>query len=403
MNMNVITPAGTRRSNRFFIRKIQAAAKAAFIIAAVLLIAPAPECRAASDANLSKLQPGMPLPALSIMGELTPEQRQYLGLRKGLLGMFAANEFIPADVDADVLVIEFFNVYCTSCQRQAPIMNELFQRVNSRAAMGNRVRFFGIGAGNTETEAAMFMRRYSVDFPLFADPDFFNYEAIGDPGATPLTLIVKKNGKDLRIVSAHAGLVKNPDFFMGEIQKALAGDPVTFAAQAKQAQPDTLATRPRIDLNMSAEEVQKRVLESMNKATDGALTFETVLKKTYPRSGDIYVATAVESGVAVNLYAQVVSRPPTCDVCHGVHFILVFDAEGLLSYFEPLHLTKYGNVKWSAYDIQHMQRKIIGLDVRQPFSYDPSVDSVTTATMTSVLIFNSVQRLRDVVREINGK
>ena len=403
MNMNAITPAGTRRISRFFIRNIQTAAKAAFISAAVLLIARAPECRAASDANMSKLQPGMPLPALSIMGELTPEQRQYLGLRKGLLGMFAAKEFTPADVDADVLVIEFFNIYCTSCQRQAPFMNELFQRVNSRGAMSKRVRFFGIGAGNTETEAAMFMRRYSVEFPMFADPDFFNYEAIGDPGATPLTLIVKKNGDDLRIVSAHAGLVKNVDFFMAEIQKALTGDPGTFAAGAKQAQPDTLARRPRIDLNMSAEEVQKKVLESMNMATNGAITFETVVKKTYPRSGDIYVATSVQSGVAINLYAQVVSRPPTCDVCHGVHFILVFDAEGLLSYFEPLYLTKYGNVKWSAYDTQHMQRKIIGLDVRHPFSYDPSVDSVTTATMTSVIIFNSVQRLRDVVREINGQ
>ena len=403
MNMNAITPAGTRRISRFFIRKIPTTAKAAFIIAAVLLIARAPECRAASDADMSKLQPGMPLPALSIRGEITPEQRQYLGLRKGFLGMFAAKEFTPSDVNADVLVIEFYNVYCTSCQRQAPVMSELFQRVNSREAMRKRVRFFGIGAGNTESEAAMFMRRYSLEFPMFADPDFFNYEAIGDPGATPLTLIVKKNGKDLRIVSAHAGLVKSVDFFMTEIQKALTGDPGAFAVEAKQTQPDTIAKRPRLDLNMSAEEVQKRVLESMRKATDGSITFETVLKKTYPRSGDIYVATAVQSGVAINLYAQVVSRPPTCDVCHGVHFILVFDADGLLSYFEPLHLTKYGNVKWSAYDTQHMQRKLIGLDVRQPFSYDPSVDSVTTATMTSVLIFNSVQRLRDVVREINGK
>jgi len=403
MNMNAITPKGPRLISRFFIRKIPTAAKAALLIAAVLLIARAPECRAASDANISKLQPGMPLPALSIMGELTPEQRQYLGLRTGLLGMFAANEFTPSDVDADVLVIEFYNVYCTSCQRQAPTMNELFQRVNSREAMRNRVRFFGIGAGNTETEAAMFMRRYSIEFPMFADPDFFNYEAIGDPGATPLTLIVKKNGKDLRIVSAHAGLVKSVDFFMSEIQKALAGDPGAFAVEGKQTQPGTIAKGRRMDLNMSAEEVQKRVLESMRKATDGAITFETVLKKTYPRSGDIYVATSVQSGIAVNLYAQVVSRPPTCDVCHGVHFILVFDADGLLSYFESLHLTKYGNVKWSAYDIQHMQRKLSGLDVRQPFSYDSSVDSVTTATMTSVIIFNSVQRLRDVVREINGK
>ncbi len=403
MNMNAITPAGMRRISLFFIRKIPTTAKAAFIIAALLLIARAPECRAASDADMSKLQPGMPLPALRIMGEIIPEQRQYLGLRNGFLGMFAAKEFTPSDVKADVLVIEFYNVYCTSCQRQAPIMNELFERVNSREAMRKRVRFFGIGVGNTESEADMFMRRYSVEFPMFADTDFSNYEAIGDPGATPLTLIVKKNGKDLRIVSAHAGLVKSVDFFMSEIQKALAGDPGAFAIEAQQTQPDTIVKRPRMDLNMSAEEVQKRVLESMRKAADGSLTFETVLKKTYPRSGDIYVATAVQSGVAINLYAQVVSRPPTCDVCHGVHFILVFDADGLLSYFEPLHLTKYGNVTWSAYDTQHIRRKLIGLDVRQPFSYDPSVDSVTTATMTSVIIFNSVQRLQDVVREINGK
>ena len=403
MNMNAIIPEELRRINRFFIKKIPTAAKAAFIIAAVLLIARVPECRAASDADMSKLQPGMPLPALRIMGEITPEQRQYLGLRKGFLGMFAAEEFTPSDVAADVLVIEFYNVYCTSCQRQAPVMNELFERVNSREAMRNRVRFFGIGAGNTETEAAMFMRRYSVEFPLFADPDFENYEAIGDPGATPLTIIVKKNGKDLRIVSAHVGLVKDADFLMAAIQKALTSDPGVFAIEAKQTQPDTIVKRPRLDLNMSAEEVQKRVLESMRKATGGAITFETVLKKTYPRSGDIYVATAVQSGVAINLYAQVVSRPPTCDVCHGVHFILVFDADGLLSYFEPLHLTKYGNVTWSAYDADSMRRKIIGLDVRQPFSYDPSVDSVTTATMTSVIIFNSVQRLQDVVREINGQ
>lgn len=404
MNMNAIIPEELKRINRFFIKKIPTAAvKAAVILAAVLLIARTPECRADADADMSKLQPGMPLPALRIIQEITPEQRQYLGLRTGFLGMFAAQEFTPSDVNADVLVIEFYNVYCTSCQRQAPIMNELFQQVSTRAATRDRVRFFGIGAGNTATEAAMFMRRYSVEFPLFADPGFENYEAIGEPGATPLTLIVKKNGKDLRVVSAHVGLVKNADYLMAAIHKALTSDPGVFAIEAKQTQPGTIAKRPRLDLNMSAEEVQKRVLESMRKATDGSIPFETVVKKTYPRSGDIYVATAVQSGVAITLYAQVVSRPPTCDVCHGVHFILVFDADGLLCYFEPLHLTKYGNVTWSTYDADTMRRRIIGLDVRQPFNYDPSVDSVTTATMTSAIIFNSVQRLQDVVREINGQ
>jgi len=154
---------------------------------------------------------------------------------------------------------------------------------------------------------------------------------------------------------------------------------------------------------MSAAQVQKRVVASMRKAMGEDVELKNVMKKTYPRSGVIYTATAVQYGFALPLYAQVVSRAPTCDVCHGVHFILVFDSYGMLRYFEPLHLTKYGNVKWSTYDADSMRRRIIGLDVRYPLNYDPAVDSVTMATMTSSLILNSVQRLQDVFSEINGQ
>jgi hypothetical protein len=257
--------------------------------------------------------------------------------------------------------------------------------------------------GNTEIEAEMFMRRYSVGFPLFADPGFKNYDAIGEPGATPLTLIVKKNGKDLRIVSAHAGLERRADFFIAKIRIALASAPDSLAFKSADKQTDTSGRSPRIELNMSDAELEKRVLASMRKAMGGEVTLEKFAKKTYPRSGDIYAATAVQYGFALTLYAQVVSRPPTCDVCHGVHFIFVFDSDGQLRYFDPLHLTKFGNVKWSKYDADSMRRRIVGLDVRYPFSYDPSVDSVTMATMTSALILNSVQRLRDVFSEINGQ
>jgi len=388
--------------SRFFIKKIPTAVKTAFIVAVALLVQSS-DCPAASDADMSKLQPGMPLPALLIQQDLTRDQRTYLGLRNGFLGMFAAQEFKPSDVAAEVLVIEFFNIHCTSCQRQAPVMNEVFERINSHRIMRDQVRFFGIGVGNTAIEADLFMRRYSVGFPLFADPYFENYDAIGEPGATPLTLIVKKNGKDLRIVSAHAGLERRAEFFIAKIRLALSSAPDALAPMLAVEQPKKSERRPRLDLNMSNAEVEKRVLASMRKAMGGDVTLENFAKKTYPRSGDIYAATAVQYGFALTLYAQVVSRPPTCDVCHGVHFILVFDSDGQLRYFEPLHLTKYGNVKWSTYDADSMRRRINGLDVRYPFSYDPTVDSVTMATMTSSIILNSVQRLQDVFSEINGQ
>ena len=402
MNMKKITPTVLMLISRFFIKKIPTAVKTVAIVA-VVLFAQGGECRAASDADMSKLQPGMPLPQLLIQQDISREQRDYLGLRSGFMGMFAAKEFEPADVAADVLVIEFFNIHCMSCQRQAPVMNEVFKRVNAREALRGRVRFFGIGVGNTEIEADMFMRRYSVGFPLFADPGFENYDAIGEPGATPLTIIVKKNGKDLRIVSVHAGLERRADFFMAKIRIALGSDPTALVAKPPEKQQEKASLKPRIDLNMSEAAIEKRVLVSMHKAIGDDAVIEKVIKKTYPRSGDIYVAVADQYGLAIQLYAQVVSRPPTCDVCHGVHFILVFDSYGMLRYFEPLHLTKYGNVKWSTYDADSMRRRIIGLDVRYPLNYDPAVDSVTMATMTSSLILNSVQRLQDVFSEINGQ
>lgn len=401
MNMNATTPTGRRRISRSCTKKLQSAVKAAACALVVLLLARASVCRAAADADLSKLQPGMALPAMRIVQDLTPEQRSYLGLPGRLIGMFTGKGFKPSDVAADVLVIEFFNVYCTSCQSQAPILNEVFQRVNSRDDMRDRVKFFGIGAGNNQQEAAMFMRRYSVGFPMFPDPEFVNYEAVGEPGATPLTIIARKHGKELLVVSAHAGLVKNADVFMTAIRSALASSPDALAAEAAQKEPAQTVKRPRIELNMSDEQIEQAVLASMRRAADGEDSITAVRKVSYPRSGDIFVATP--AGAVSNLYAQVVSRPPTCDVCHGVHFILVFDGAGILRYFEPLHLTKYGNVVWTQYDADFMRRHLIGLDVRQPFEYNPSVDSVTTATMTSVIIYNSAQRLRDVLKEIKAK
>jgi len=399
MNLNAITRVEPMRISQFFIKKILTAANAAILVS-VLLVTHVSAGGAASGVNLSLLQPGMPLPALLIEQEFTPEQRLYLGLRTGFMGMFAAEQFTPADVAADVLVIEFFNAYCNSCQRQAPIMNELYGRVNARPGMRERVRFFGIGAGNIQREAEMFARRYSVAFPMFADPGFENYELIGSPGATPLTLIVKKVGEDLRIFSAHVGLVRSSGVFMKDIRKALSADIEDLVPGASE-QSDTAQTGGRLDFSISKQDLRKKVLESMRKATGNDVVFKKVVKRTYPRSGEIYVATPEDEGVVPTIYAQVIHRAPTCDLCHGVHFVLVFDAYGLLRYFEPLHLTKYGNVEWNSRDADFMRRKLIGLDARVPFEYDPSYDAVSTATMTSVIIFNSVQRLQDVLQEIN--
>ena len=54
MNMRAITPTALMHISRFFIKKIPIAVKTAFIVA-VALLAQGGDCRAASDADMSKL------------------------------------------------------------------------------------------------------------------------------------------------------------------------------------------------------------------------------------------------------------------------------------------------------------------------------------------------------------
>ncbi len=67
----------------------------------------------------------------------------------------------------------------------------------------------------------------------------------------------------------------------------------------------------------------------------------------------------------------------------------------------PLHLTKYGNVEWNEYDIENMRKQLMGKKLKKELIFDPAVDAVSTATMSSALIFKGVNELRAVYKELN--
>jgi hypothetical protein len=115
-----------------------------------------------------------------------------------------------------------------------------------------------------------------------------------------------------------------------------------------------------------------------------------------PKSGVIYRGEAAGE----TLYAKVISRKPTCDVCHGIHFIIVFNREGIITGFTPIYLTKYGNIKWSAADIAFMRERIVGRSVLTRKTFNHAVDALSTATMSSALIFNSLNKLQSVFSEL---
>ena len=122
------------------------------------------------------------------------------------LGLGSENTaFSVADIDADIVLIELFSMYCPFCQEEAPLVNELYELMNDLPQSGPRVKIIGIGASNSEFEVNHFRSTYQVQFPLFPDQDMAIYKALsgaGTPGfigvrlsgAEPPTIVLRQSG-----------------------------------------------------------------------------------------------------------------------------------------------------------------------------------------------------------------
>jgi hypothetical protein len=74
------------------------------------------------------------------------------------------------------------------------------------------------------------------------------------------------------------------------------------------------------------------------------------------------------------------------------------DPHGKLIYFNPIHVTKYGNINWNPDDIVTIRSRILEKDLFQPLPFDPAVDAVSQATMSSFLIFEGLDETKIVLQ-----
>jgi hypothetical protein len=59
-----------------------------------------------------------------------------------------------------------------------------------------------------------------------------------------------------------------------------------------------------------------------------------------------------------------------------------------------LEVTKEGNLPWNAQEVERMKARLVGRSILNPVDFDPQVDSVSSATMTSVLIVDAINRAK---------
>ena len=90
---------------------------------------------------------------------------------KNYLGVYGSGNCKVTQINSPVLIIEIFSMYCPHCQRSAPFVNDLFQNIQKRTDLKQKIKIIGIGIGNSTYEVDLFKNKYSIPFPLFSDQD----------------------------------------------------------------------------------------------------------------------------------------------------------------------------------------------------------------------------------------
>ncbi|MFC1712561.1 TlpA family protein disulfide reductase [Candidatus Poribacteria bacterium] len=307
------------------------------------------------------------------ISELSVLDKQYLGLEDDF-------KQILKNIDADVVIVEFMSVYCPSCQMQAPIFNELYSAIKKDATLQTKVKMIGIGVGNNKREVKHFVEERKIVFPILPDPKFAIYERLVPAVRTPYTIMLRRDRKGSLIpVDFHLGLIKPYESYLAKIRALLQQNEDAL----KQGE-TTDATYT--ELKLSAEELMAKVSESMIRLSgdeDISVTLKVVSARKEPK---VYEGNSKN----VRFFAVVVNREPVCDVCHAIQFIYTFDEKGKIVDFQSIYLTKYGNKVWDEKDIEKIVSRVVGRSILQPLGFDPEVDAVTSATITSAVMFQAL-------------
>jgi peroxiredoxin len=166
------------------------------------------------DARAGQVTPtkGDLFPAISLNVPEKESAREYLGLTgKGSFGI--------SQIKADLVMIEIFSMYCPYCQKEAPLVNDLYRIISEEPDLKDKIKIIGIGAGNTPFEVNVFRNKYDIRFPLFSDESFVIHKAVGEV-RTPYFFVLKTgaDGSD-RVIYSKVGTIHDPKQFLDLIKK----------------------------------------------------------------------------------------------------------------------------------------------------------------------------------------
>ena len=357
----------------------------------VLILCLAVSAPVAVQADGKLIGPGDFFPEYRFVTGLTSADAAYLGVSQQKV---ESGEFEILDMWGDVLILELFNRYCFGCQQGAPIVNQAYQTIASDPLLSTKIRFIGVGVGNNTRTVNDFKDEFNVPFPLVPDPRFGLLDALGNPGGTPYTLIIRRTSTGMMVVDTHFGVHDSAEDLVERAKRALEGDVDELLASSRPVQV-VQWVEDELVVPLTSDEIMDRVQASMERAGYGMVGLYT---EDLPSGEKVYIG----EGKRGRVFSRVISRLPVCDVCHPVHFILTFNSKGQIVDFDAISVTKYWNVEWNEEETAAMRKKLLGLSVLEGKEFDPLVDTISTATMSSTLIFDSVGRSGKIYEELKS-
>ena len=151
------------------------------------------------------------LPDITLSVPELQTHQDYLGITNN------TKTFHIPEIKAEVVLIEIFSMYCPYCQKDAPVVNELYNKIAQDEKLKNKIKLIGIGAGNSLFEVEFFQKTYHVNFPLFPDSNFFIHKMLGGV-RTPYFIGVKmsKDGTQ-SVFYSKGGAIENASKFLNLI------------------------------------------------------------------------------------------------------------------------------------------------------------------------------------------
>lgn len=152
------------------------------------------------------------LPEITLSVPQNTNEKDYLGIKE-------KDYFKVSKIKAQVVILEVFSMYCPYCQKEAPVVNELYQIINEKPALKDKIKIIGIGVGNNPFEVEVFKNKYNIPFPLFPDASFSIHKSVGEV-RTPYFIVIKINvDGSHKILYSKAGSIQDPNQFLDFVLK----------------------------------------------------------------------------------------------------------------------------------------------------------------------------------------